>query len=155
MSMTWREASLRDVDFVLGRLSPITRSEMRTCGLTSPDVMWMARSHWLHVGRAYVFMENATPVAVFGITRDKSDPECLTTWLISTKGFHRPKWTLFARKFLLKVRADNPESRLLTTTYSAHPTVNRWFQLLGFEMLSKTEKSRTFEHLGASTNQPE
>ena len=148
MSMTWREAGLRDVHYVLGKLSNVTQGEMRTCGLTSSEVLWKARTHWLHTGRAYVFLDNATPVAVFGFNPDRADHEVLTTWLISTQGFHRPKWTLFSRKFLVKVQKDHPGYRILTTTYSSHPSVPRWFQILGFEMIGKGDDFRILEYVG-------
>lgn len=148
MSLTFRPAEMRDVEAVVGKASAVTREEMATCGLGKSEVLWLARSHWLNYGRAYAFLDNATVVAVFGFRPELQDLEVLTTWLISTPGFHKPKWTLFSRRFLKQIHAEFPQHRLLTTTYSRHPKVNRWFQLLGFEMLAKDDTSRRFEFVG-------
>lgn len=146
MSLTYRRADIGDVQYVLDQISSVTKAEMQTCGMTKPEILWLARSHWMHYGEAYAFLENASVVAIFGFHPNLSDPEVVVTWLISTPRFHTPKWTLFSRKFLRNLQADRPTQRMLTTTWSRHPKVNRWFQLLGFRMLAKTEDARVFEY---------
>lgn len=146
MSLTYRRAFLKDVQGVLDQVSDVTRAEMRTCGMTKPDLLWLARSHWLHYGEAYAFEENSTVVAVFGFHPNLSDPSVVSTWLISTPRFHTARWTLWGRKFLRHIQEKRPTQRMLTTTWSKHPKVNRWFQLLGFRMLSKTQDAKVFEY---------
>jgi hypothetical protein len=152
MSKVWRAATLHDVQTVLGDLSAVSRDEMKVCGLSKAEVLWMARSHWLHCGRAFVFLQDATPVAVFGLSPQRGDPEVLNTWLISSPRFHTAAWTLFSRKFLAHLQAQHPNQRLLTTTYSKRSTVNRWFQLLGFEMLDKAENHKVFEYVARNVD---
>lgn len=127
-----RAATKADIKAVMKSLSDISASEIQAAGYSieqSTDYM----HQWAAGGDPIVVLDRATPIAIL-IFQQSGTPDMRGTAFMATEGFFggRTQPTRFLRKYLDRKMEKLPGVSLLSITYSPHPTVDRWYRLMGY-----------------------
>lgn len=148
MKRFWtRPSTYKDVDFVLDRVSQITKQEMEDLGVNRWKAYERARA-CKKTGTLLTIMDGATPVAVYGAVKLPGQNAHATWFIASEAYFDAGAPALLASARFVKALKDKVGTDLRAATVSAHTDVHRWFRLLGFEMRYVQDEMYVFSYTG-------
>lgn len=128
-------------------LSAVSRDELEAAGLSvkeaSDMMISLLRSH-----KATVILDRADPIAAL-VFRPISGSEVETSFM-ATEGFFggRTSPTRFLRRYLDRWLATRPGISIVSTTYSRHKEVARWYRLMGYRHDTAGADANTFRRIG-------
>lgn len=138
--MEWRVATWADVESVLDRLSDQHRAEFETLGFPG-ETFNLRLLHFLLAGEGHCLWFDDRPQAFLAIAEQSG---IVTTWLGVTKeAFAKGAGPIKAGRQKLRDAADRlgPITSFIT---SAHPKVDQWMKLFGFERKTDLGTVKTF-----------
>lgn len=140
--MIFRKSQIYDVAAVLEDVSDITQAEMDAGEAPVSLVRDIALDGVLR-GTAFTIVDAGAPVGLFWFFPSDFETE---TNFISSKGFFAKPMasTKVARSVLKYARVLYPECRFVSYSTSPHPRVVRWFDLLGFDLISTAGNIKRF-----------
>lgn len=139
-----REATVEDVKAVLGAPATFTRAEMRNLFLLPKDVVGHATAL---IGRGYSLTAevNGRPAFVLYCT-PVTQGACRTTFMASSLFDTNPVKALrVLRRAMAKVDKDMAGVTLVAETGSEHPSTEKWFEALGFNVTRRGNVVKVFE----------
>lgn len=106
--------------------------ELHHAGLT-PDKATKMMLDAMRESEAIAFLERAEVMAV--LILDKIGSNAFSTMFMATEKFfgQRGRPSLYLRRFLDGRFTANPRLILESHTYSKHPKLQRWYDLMGYE----------------------
>jgi hypothetical protein len=133
-----------DIKAVMNSLSEVSASELQAAGY-SVDQLADLMQQWARGGEPVVVLDRATPIAIL-IFQRTATANVLGTAFMATEGFFggRSQPTRFLRKYLDQKMRKMPGVALVSLTYSQHPTVERWYRLMGYGDAKVEGAGRTF-----------
>ena len=148
MKRFWtRPGTYKDVDFVLDRVSQITKQEMEDLGVNRWKAYGRARA-CKKAGTLLTIMDGMAPVAVYGAVK-LDGQNAHATWFIASEAYFDAgapavlATAKFVRALKTKVKTD-----LRAATASAHKDAHRWFRLIGFELMYVQDEMYVLNYVG-------
>lgn len=145
--LRYRPATKQDIRYVMKNLSEVSADELEAAGYTlseATDLMLGA----MRSGEAITFLDRATPIAI--MVFEPAIDGVTTTMFLATQGFFggRSRPTLFLKRFIDRRFENYPELVLRSTTFSNHPMLIRWYEIIGGKLVRQDGNMSIFERKG-------
>lgn len=143
-----RPATKQDIRYVMKNLSDVSAGEVETAGYTLSDATALMLNA-MRSGEAIAFLDRATPIAI--MVFEPAVDGVTTTMFLATEDFFggRPRPTLFLKRFVDRRFEKNPGLVLRSTTFSNHPKLIRWYDIIGGKLVGQDGTMSIFERTGS------
>ncbi|MGX5843601.1 hypothetical protein ACWGTI_23045 [Mesorhizobium sp. ArgA1] len=137
-----RKAIESDIKSVMTSLSATSAGELITAGRTIEEATEQM-VEWSGEGEAIAIDSDNSPIAIL-IFRDE-DANVLGTSFMATEQFFTG-WlpTRFLKRYVDAKMKKLPGVAVVSTTYSQHPSLHRWYRLMGYRDPATDGVSFTF-----------
>ncbi len=137
-------AGVAEVYWVLMHADPRHLQEIAGAGLTQRQFLDLAATWLIKEGGDALWLDDK-PACVLGY-------DGRYTWFIATPAYYAGGLPVL--RHAQRYWAEQAEKRgeILTLVTSTHPDTARWFRLLGFEIVEKTENSTLFRRRAISAS---
>ena len=133
--LTSRQATMADINAVLSDLSEQTLAEFRA--IRQSPRRFVAEA--ANFGQRIWVCAGDQPLALFAF--EDQGPHCSMWFIASATYFGSPA---FVRSSARGFRRLGHQKPIVCTTFSPHPDVERWYRIMGFEMVLHEGQMRQF-----------
>ncbi|KAB0676723.1 hypothetical protein [Aureimonas leprariae] len=142
-----RLATRNDISAVLRNASERTRGEMKVADVTHRDVMLEFRAAMKRREiRSLIHEGEAVALLAWDRGAFEDGVEYLSTSFIGIEKFFQPNVpsVRFGGRLLRRLQRQAGNIMIVSQCYSDHPKVQRWYELMGYEMYDQDETSKSF-----------
>ena len=140
--MSARKASEADIGHVMRHLSDISAGEVAITGYTI-DEATAQMLKWAEEGEAVAITIDDFPIAI--LVFKSEDLNVLETSFMATQPFFNGSLpTRYLKRFLDDKMKKRPSVAVVSTTYSRHPSLHRWYRRMGYRDPATDGASFTF-----------